>query len=266
MSPDARHGSLLYVAGSDLSSLVVYVFSYPGGRPVGKIVHAVSGLCTDTKGDVFMTRSWYSASRILEYAHGGTKPIAQLSDPYTGVAGCAVDPSSGNLAVEHSEDGTTLVYAQARGKPKAFHNFLLAAKYAAYDSNGNLFTFGAMRRVRVFELAKNAKTFAAIRVAQRIDSTMGIQWLGKTMLLGDGDPYSYGVSIIYRFTVKDRKAIGDGETSVGSSSVAFFVHNNTIAASNDYEVNIYPYPGGGSPISTIPNIDAANSLTVSDAP
>lgn len=266
MSPAAKHSDLLYVAGSEGPSSVVYVFSYPSGKPAGMIEHAVSGLCTDAHGNVFMTQTWYSASRILEYAHGGTKPISQLSDPYSGVAGCAVDSASGDLAVEHTEDGTTLIYAHARGKPRVVHNFLVATRYAAYNDAGALFTFGAADRVRIAELAKNGKSFVRIALAQRIDVPIGIQWQGKSMALGDGLQYTSGLTLVYQMAVKGRKAVTKGETSLGNSSNAFFIRGNTIAVSQGDEVVVYDYPGGGEPISTISNIGSAGSLTVSDAP
>lgn len=266
MLPEAKHEKLLYVVGSDRSYSVVYVLSYPAGKHVGNIVHAISGLCTDARGDIFMTQSWYSASRILEYAHGGAKPIAELRDPYTGVAGCAVDPTTGNLAVENSQDGTTLVYAHARGKPKSYHNFLLAAKYAGFDDKGNLYTFGVQYYVGLAELAKGAKSFVMIHITKNIGLPIGVQWDGKYLALGDGIPYYYTNAIVYQFTVKGRKTSNEGETQLTNSASAFFIHGQTVAASNSDEVDVYDYPGGGSPISTIRNIFSAESLVVSDAP
>ena len=75
MSPAAA-GPLLYV--SDIGAEDVDVFSYPGGKQVGKLTgfSEPAGLCTDRKGDVFVVDS--GSDRILEYAHGGTSPIATL--------------------------------------------------------------------------------------------------------------------------------------------------------------------------------------------
>jgi hypothetical protein len=95
MSPSAERADLLYI--SDAKSAEVYVyrlrdlklsgtlagFSYPGGE------------CSDGRGNVWIT----DASRIVEYAHGGTSPISVLSDPNVYAVSCSVDPSSGNLAV-----------------------------------------------------------------------------------------------------------------------------------------------------------------------
>ncbi len=260
-----RNNRLLYVAGLDVSYSVVYVLSYPGGQPARKINRAVSGLCTDPQGDVFMTQSWYSASRILEYRHDGVKPVTQLMDPYTGIAGCAVDPTTGNLAVENSEDGTTLIYARAKGRPTVFHNFLLDAKYATYDDSGDLFTFGTMNRVGLAELARNAKSFVKIKLPRRIGVPIGAQWDGKYLAVGDGVPYTSNNPIIYQLTVQKHEAFEEGETQITNPASAFFIDGKTMATSNGYEVDIYDYPGGGYPASTISDINSAGPLAVSNA-
>src|SRR5262249_47577682 len=101
--PEAKKRKLLYVA--DAQTADVYVYEYPNGKLVGTLTgfQEAQGECADAKGDVFITvPSPYSASsEILEYAHGGTEPIATFSDPGYGEEpwSCAVDPTTGNLAV-----------------------------------------------------------------------------------------------------------------------------------------------------------------------
>ncbi|HEX3370694.1 MAG TPA: hypothetical protein VHS56_14035, partial [Candidatus Cybelea sp.] len=90
MRPEAKSDDLLYVASGEQIS----VYTYPGGRLVGNIGGAVGALCSDAAGDVFVV-----GYEILEYAHGVTQPIATLDDYYNNPHGCAVDPTTGNLAV-----------------------------------------------------------------------------------------------------------------------------------------------------------------------
>ena len=94
MLPEARKGDLLYVSSPGQG--MVYVFTYPGGQPDGMLTNIPYpyGLCSDKHGNVFVV-SWSSESgpgSILEYAHGGSKPIATLTDGDNMPAQCSVDP------------------------------------------------------------------------------------------------------------------------------------------------------------------------------
>ncbi len=124
----AKSGDLLYVSADDAT---VLMFSYPALKLLGSIADLPAnpvGLCSDNKGDVFVTlEQSLSQSYIFRYAHGGTQPIATLSDPGL-VNSCAVDPSSGNLAVtnffnagESQYEGDLLVYKKARGTPATYY-------------------------------------------------------------------------------------------------------------------------------------------------
>jgi hypothetical protein len=117
MAPDAKKQDLLYI--SDVSDNEVTVYSYPSGKLEGTLTgfEVPTGLCSDKAGDVFVTD--FEASEILEYAHGGTTPIATLSDPGQWPSGCSVDPMTGNLAVSNDEtpsvgEGNLAIYAHAR--------------------------------------------------------------------------------------------------------------------------------------------------------
>src|SRR5579863_10312478 len=111
MLPEAKSSDLLYVAASpDGPNGSAYVYTYPQGRLVGTLTGfgVPRGECADSAGDVFIvayTNQSMSSSTIYEYAHGGTKPIAALSDPDVAV-GCAVDPTTGDLAA--SGDGVAI--------------------------------------------------------------------------------------------------------------------------------------------------------------
>ncbi|MGA7201587.1 MAG: hypothetical protein WBX26_07145 [Candidatus Cybelea sp.] len=89
---------LLYVANHKGG---VYVLTYPQGQLIGELSLPYEpmsgGICSDSDGNIFVPDEY----EILEYAHGGTQPIATLSDDggYGYPNGCAVDPSTGNLAV-----------------------------------------------------------------------------------------------------------------------------------------------------------------------
>src|ERR1700734_631611 len=103
MASDADTLDLLYVSSSKDGS--VYVYSYPQGALQGWLLkrHA-SGLCSDRDGDVFVPEG----NEVLEYPHGGTQPLAILHNALGGVLQfCAVDPSTGNLAVSAGAPGNS---------------------------------------------------------------------------------------------------------------------------------------------------------------
>ena len=79
MLPEAKRESLLYVS-TDNSG--VFVYAYPSGTLVGMLYEGITspqGMCVDKKGDIFIANSIDSGD-IVEYAHGGSSPIAYLYD------------------------------------------------------------------------------------------------------------------------------------------------------------------------------------------
>jgi len=124
MSPDARaHERLIYV--SDSSTYDVYIFLSDRDKLVGTLTdqNNPAGLCADKVGDVYVTQLY--GHQIVEYAHGGTKPIKILSDPGYEPGACSFDPATGNLAVaniasDEFTQGNLLVYPNATGTPVTY--------------------------------------------------------------------------------------------------------------------------------------------------
>ena len=96
MEPGLASKELLYVSDNGGN---VYVFSYPAGKLVGTLTDArsPSGLCSDKAGHVFVPD--VNNEDVLEYAHGGKKPIATINDFGFYPESCAIDPTTQNLAV-----------------------------------------------------------------------------------------------------------------------------------------------------------------------
>ncbi len=123
MAPGAAKKDLLYV--SNFNTETVLVYSYPDGNKMGTLTGFAQpdGLCSDKKGDVWIVNNEDSQSGldIVEYTHGGKKPIAKLSDGYI-LIGCSIDPTTGNLAVTNTETisfgpGSIAIFAHAKGTP-----------------------------------------------------------------------------------------------------------------------------------------------------
>ena len=138
MLAEAKREDLLYVATGDN----VYVLSYPGGKLVGSLGITGNNLCSDARGDVFIPTSGYD---VVEYAHGGNSPIETLADGDIPL-GCAVDPTTGNLAVtnEASGAGEVAIFPKAK-EPSTWHRDPDIGTFGlcGYDDRGNLFVDGS---------------------------------------------------------------------------------------------------------------------------
>ncbi|MGC1379978.1 MAG: hypothetical protein WA814_03000 [Candidatus Baltobacteraceae bacterium] len=145
MLPGASSGELLYIVGDGGQ---IWVVSYPEGKLVGTLtnVEYPMGVCSDANGNVFVTA--YHTEDVLEFAHGGTTPIAKLGDYGYYPNGCAVDPKTGNLAVANTNSmddtgGNVAIYAGAQGKPTYYTGQYFNGFYwCAYDNLGNLLVDG----------------------------------------------------------------------------------------------------------------------------
>jgi hypothetical protein len=123
MSPDAKNINLVYI--SDSATYDVYVYSFSKGTLVGTLTdqNNPAGLCTDTKGDVFVTQLY--GHQIVEYKAGRTKPIKTLSDPGYEPGACSVNAGTGDLAVanivsDEFGQGNLVVYPNASGNPTTY--------------------------------------------------------------------------------------------------------------------------------------------------
>ena len=270
MAPDAKKNDLLYISSSINGD--VYVYSYPHDKLEGTLTGFSSpeGECVDKSGHVFIT----SGSGILEYAHGGTTPIATLKDAGS-ARGCSVDPKTGSLAVTNystlsSAEGNIAIYKNAKGSPtyltdsKVYHEY-----YCGYDNAGNLFVdgFDSGYLVKLSEIPSGRTSFRNITLNQTITGPGGVQWDGKHLALGNN---TEGYGIIYQFAINGEKGTNVGSTPLNASSgvVQFWIEQAKVIGpeylSND--VGIWAYPAGGSAKKTITGgFDGPSGATVSEA-
>lgn len=178
MRPEAKHEDLLYV--SDWGCCV-RVFSYPKGEPVGVLLDVaprLQGECSDKAGNVWVTS--FGVSEILEFAHGGTKPIAVLTeDRNTDPVACSVDPVTGDLAVANT-NSTLAIFPHAQGSPTIYSDpggFL----FCTYDSDGNLFADGLGRGV-LDELPRGGSALTRITLSKAF-VPISLQWDGANLAM-----------------------------------------------------------------------------------
>lgn len=264
----AKSGDLLYV--SNLNGYSGYgeilVFSYPGKQLVGELSEGIfdpQGLCVDEARDVWIVN--FGSSQIVEYAHGGTSPIATLSDPNTGAFACSVDRISGDLAVSDL-GGHVAIYPSAQGSPTIYSDpSIRDFYYCAYDNEGNLFVDGSSGNL-IAELPKGASTFNDITLSKSVGPG-SLQWK-KTYLAAASLPKpsdgTHGSIAIYQIKVSSSTGTIVGKTLLKTERnrrtiqrVQYWIEGNTIIGPNFFHggansyLNFWKYPSGGKPTAAL---------------
>jgi hypothetical protein len=267
MAPDAKKSDLLYISDETGN---VYVLSYPKGELKGTLtgIPEPQGECVDKRGDVFVTT--FSAEEILEYAHGGTSPIATLSNPGQEMEGCSVDRKSGTLAAinfapEGGSGGGVSLYANAMGSPTVLSDpNLLLGYQLGYDNNGNLFLDGvnASRQFEFAELPKGSTSFTEISLNVSISTPGGVQWDGTYVAVGDATSGK-----VYQTNGAGGKVEGTMTLSDSDGIFQFFISGKTFIGPNVYSKNAmyWDYPAGGSPTKTLTGFTDPFGAVVSQA-
>jgi DNA-binding beta-propeller fold protein YncE len=243
---------LLYVTG-DCGGICV--FTYPGGALVQQLSDSniPFGECVDKAGDVFVADFGGNTgtAAILEYAHGGTSPIATLSDPGYYPESCSIDPTTGNLAVTN-DGGPIAIYAGAKGDPTYYTdpNAYLNG-FCTYDDKGNLFVDGGYvgsGNYALVEMPKGSYRFKSIKLDYPPSFWYDIQWAGKYLAVAEG------TTVIYHVAISGAKGTTIGSTvlngPVSGIEVQFWIQSGTIiepygTGNLPNEIGFWRYPTGG---------------------
>jgi hypothetical protein len=272
MDTMASSQALLYVAdGED-----VHVYTYPQGRLVGTLTGFIGlGECVDPTGDVFIVSATSDSGGtgiIYEYAHGGVQPIATLDDP-TPAFGCAVDPSSGDLAVagKYSSGsyfyGDVAVYANAQGNPSMYYSStFLPFVLCGYDPKGNLYLSTEtqyLNQDQLVRLAAASSNFEEISLNVKLydeGAAPSVQWDGKYMTASSA-PYREP-TYLYRLHITGDSATVVGTTTLSSKknvmkSGQIWIQDNHVLGADFFKgkggVDSWSYPNAGEPRSVVPN-------------
>ncbi len=254
-------GALLYVATKE----GVLIATYPALKVIGSlpVSYAYPLVCSDpNNGNVFVSES----TDIVEYAHGGTTPIATLYPPsgYGTLTGCAVNPATGDLAVGAVGTGTdqnaVLVYPGGQGNPTIYTDkYIRLFAYSAYDDAGNLFAtvFARNGSYKLVELPAKSRQFKPIKIDQDLPYQNKLQWDGNYITLDDWNGAHFG-STLYQVQVKGKYGTVVGSETLHQSGVpaSFWIYNGSIISTfgrvkprNDQAVALWNYPEGGYPTS-----------------
>jgi hypothetical protein len=271
MRPGTSGSDLLYV--SSYFSDDVYVYSYPAGSLVGTLTgfSQVQDMCSDQKGNVWIANDSggsEGAGEMLEYAHGGTSPIATLNDTATPID-CSVDAKTGNLAVANSSYrpyGINLaIYVHAQGTPTYYNTKVLPIS-CSYDNRGNLFVQGqvGVYSYDVTWLPKGTSQFRHFKRRPFAYSRYGVQWDGKYVAIA-----ASGDTDIYQYTLRNGIGRQVGHTHINGGVERFWIQGSTLLSTEGDSVFFWPYPGGGSYTKEITGPSGSYALfgvTVSVAP
>ncbi len=283
MLPEAKSEDLLYISSEDRGS--VYVYTYPKGILAGTLENlntAAEGECVNRAGDVFITTVNSSAtSTIYRYAHGGTSPIATLSDP--GEAnGCSVDPTTGNLAVTnlldetnpyYGNNGDLAVYAGAKGNPVMYYfkgNEIRGFEFCGYDDKGNLYLSAAddyHLDNDLVRLSSGSRSFDLMNLNTKLDGLSSVQWYGKHLTVTSNagrKPIT-----VYRLRVSGNKATVVGSTTLSTAKNDYdgqtWIQGRTIIGTGQLmrsfqNAFFWPFPKGGEPRGGIEKVGEVRQI------
>ena len=216
---------------------------------------------------------------IYEYAHGGSQPIAQLSEGKDAFPlGCSVDPVTGNLAVTNKLGGgfavSVAIFAKASGSPTYFCTdkiFDLWPGFCGYDNAGNLYvdgqTFANPSKFAV--LRKGAHALKEVTVKQSFARAAQIQWDGAHITVEDAgrNPKIFALKITgVTATVVGTTVLGEarvaGQSWIAGQAVVVPFARTTSSVS---KVGIWNLPAGGNPASFRKVGRRLTAVTVSSA-
>jgi hypothetical protein len=286
MLPEAKAQDLVYYSVWGSGRRSTYVLSLPQGKLVG-VLNVYGTLCSDSAGNVWIAEGpnpYVKGNKILEYAHGGQKPIKTLHVPNGSAGTCAVDSISGDLAVV-SGDHKLDVYDSGSLHPKRFAYEKLYLDGLTYDSSGNLLILGGTvnnqkpQVLKVAELPKGTTKIETLRGFQtdRLGHS-GFEWDGKHLTLGDA--LNEGGHEIYRYEVGRHRLRSRGVVELANGDFAYLAHywirgSKVFATAwcGSYNtcgpIFVYSYPAGGHPVQEIGEgivPSDGGDLTISIAP
>jgi hypothetical protein len=274
ISPDAKKAkSLLYI--SDAGTFDVYVYSFPALRLMGKLTgfNRPQGECSDKSGDVWVTN--VQSGQILKFRHGESTPVSTITDQF-GPVGCAIDPTSGNLAVTNL-NSLVLIYKKAAGTPAIYSNPNQHYNYFdGFNRNGDLYVSGetSAYSFSLSVLARGKSMMSTVSVSGGTIYFPGtVQWVGSDLVLGDQKCHDRTSSCLYETSVSGATARVTGTTPLtGSCDVAQALIVGEQLAGGDYHrcghgkstTDIWRYPTGGKPTRSVAGVEVPVGAAISN--
>jgi hypothetical protein len=268
MLPEAKSSDLIYATGGCGGTCVL---AYPDGKLVGALNtggYFFSADCSDNVGDVFIT----DLDSVIEYAHGGTVPIATLNLPGSDARTCSVDPSTGNLAVVFQGSGSNIaIFPDAQGNPELY-NSEIDSSFCGYDRSGNLFVDGYEGQSLGFsELALGSGEFEKLSIS-------GHAALPPAQVQWDGHYITYESVDKNDTTVSELLISGSTATVVGvahfntyrNAALSWIFGNRIFIPFGGHQfmgraIGVWRYPKGGKHIQEMKDFTQNKTLQLTAA-
>lgn len=251
------------------------------------------GMCVDNKRNVYITD--FGAKTIVEYRHGGSSAVRTIDDTPYAPYGCAVDPTTGNLAVANydtpatseynNNTGNVAIYKHAAGKPVLWGNKKGRFTTLSYDDDGdllatdlNFYYYSFFDTTYFYYLPKHGAQFLQMNLPNPY-STSSNEWRPVQSINYDG---TYWVvtsgNTMFRYTIGVKAQEVDDMPLTGASGAVgeIWLYRKTlksqaiqvVAGGDDYNksnvVDYWKYPVSGDPVATISSgLDGPYGLTVS---
>jgi hypothetical protein len=263
MLPEGTIEDLIYVSARRPQRGVV-VLSYPKLQKVGQLQSVGGyGLCADSSGNVFIPSYNNGTAAIYEYAHGGTSPVAELNEPSSSFpVGCAIDPTTGNLAVTNDGGssarctGPIDIFPAAQAPPTVvctngvFDQSLVG--YCGYDDIGDLFVDGEYGNFKFAfaELHGGSSALEPVALRQRFRRAEQVQWDGKHMTIEEGVfPKIYELKI----TGTTAKVVATTSFTLPHNAAQSWIQRQKVflafgTLGGASKVGFWKYPAGGDPM------------------
>lgn len=223
VAPDIRRAPrLLFITDAGTNDL--YIFTMPALALKATItgLNGPNGACADRSGNVWLANS--DALELLQYSRSGAL-LNTLSDPTGSPIGCAVDPTTGNLAVTSFDafgvSAQVLIYPNATYPPaQEFRNPALDFPFfPAYDPQGNLYVNGLdfSGHYILSEAAAGSDTLSTVNISGGTLYFPGmVQWniVASSLALGDQLCNGSPSACIYSATVSGSTATITGTTQL----------------------------------------------------
>ncbi|MBV8066594.1 MAG: hypothetical protein JO113_01355 [Candidatus Eremiobacteraeota bacterium] len=217
----------------------------------------LGGECVDAKQNVWIVDS--AKAQILEYRHGGSKPIATLYDSGYEPLACSIDPKSGALAVTNARtprsrrSASVSIYSGASGSPSVYSvSEMAGVLFLSYDASGNLFVdgYGRKRWDRTFayaELPAGATQFKNLRI-NGIPDPGDMHPVGDEIAL-EGGRVNRGTVLIYQLAGDKIARLTKCEFANPGGPQTFAFAGRVVLIDIEPIIYTYRYPQGGAPIA-----------------
>ncbi|MGC2407224.1 MAG: hypothetical protein WA431_12520 [Candidatus Cybelea sp.] len=220
-------------------------FDYPkGDSQIGQLNFS-GGMCTKGARTFWVVGS--APDQVQEFKANGKAPIKTRIVTAGQPTSCAVDTTTGNLAVTILSNGDVEIFKPGSNSGTTLSSGLNEAFFDGYDGNGNLFADGLSSSggFQLVELPKGSSRFEDISISSAITFPNGVQWDGTYLTMGC-------TGGICRYRIIGRKAILKGIVPV-SDCAGYWIERPYVYCAdlgND-DGEVFKYPAGGSPIASL---------------